>query len=137
MRITICRWAHFNGAHRLHNEHWSKEKNQEVFGKCNNPNYHGHNYELEVSLTGDIDPETGYVFDLAELKRIIKEEVEDRYDHKNLNLDCPEFAGKNPTAELICYEIWKMLSNRIDEQYDISVRLWETPRNSVFYPPIS
>ena len=137
MRATICRWAHFNAAHRLHNDNWSDEKNQEVFGKCNNPNYHGHNYELEVCVTGEIDPETGYLFDLAELKSIIKSEVEDRYDHKNLNLDCEEFKDQNPSAELICYEIYKILRKKIKEEYDIQLRLWETPRNSVYYPPLS
>lgn len=134
MRVTICRWAHFNAAHRLHNDHWSDEKNKEVFGKCNNPNYHGHNYEMEVYLTGENDPETGYLFDLAELKRIIKTHVEDRYDHKNLNLECPEFKDKNPSAELICFEIWKILRSQIDDKFEIRVRLWETPRNSVIYP---
>ena len=134
MRVSIFRWAHFNAAHRLHNEHWSEEKNQRIFGKCNNPNYHGHNYEMEVRLTGEIDPETGYLFDLAELKKIVQEEVENRYDHKNLNLECPEFKDKNPSAEMICYEIWKILRGKIDEKFDLGVRLWETPRNSVEYP---
>ena len=137
MRISIYRWAHFNAAHRLHNDHWSDEKNKEVFGKCNNPNFHGHNYEMEVCLTGEIDPETGYLFDLSELKNIIKREVEDRYDHRNLNVEFPEFKDQNPTAELICFEIWKILRNKIDEKYDLSLRLWETPRNSVEYPPRS
>ncbi|NNE26853.1 MAG: 6-carboxytetrahydropterin synthase [Saprospiraceae bacterium] len=137
MRATICRWAHFNAAHRLHNDNWSDEKNKAVFGKCNNPNYHGHNYELEVYLTGEIDPETGYLFDLGELKQIIVEEVEDRYDHKNLNLDCPEYKDINPSAENICIKIYELLRNRIDARYDIKVRLWETSRNSVIYPPES
>jgi 6-pyruvoyltetrahydropterin/6-carboxytetrahydropterin synthase len=137
MRVTICRWAHFNAAHRLHNDNWSLEKNTEVFGKCNNPNYHGHNYEMEVCLTGEIDPETGYLFDLADLKHIITTEIEDRYDHKNLNLDCPEFKNQNPTVELISYEIYQILRAKIDIKYDIQLRLWETPRNSVYYPPLS
>lgn len=135
MRISIYRWAHFNAAHRLHNDDWSDEKNREVFGKCNNPNYHGHNYEMEVRLTGEIDPETGYLFDLGELKQIIKDKIEDRYDHKNLNLDCPEFKDQNPSCELICIEIYKILRKNIDEKYDIGVKLWETPRNYVMYPP--
>lgn len=137
MRVSICRWAHFNAAHKLHNDFWSDEKNKEVFGKCNNPNYHGHNYELEVTLTGEIDPVTGYLFDLGELKQIIKEEIEDRYDHKNLNLDIPEFKDKNPTAEYIIIEIYNILRKRIDDKLDINLRLWETPRNSVIYPPLT
>lgn len=137
MRVSVCRWAHFNAAHRLHNDDWSDEKNREVFGKCNNPNYHGHNYELEVTLTGELDPVTGYLFDLGVLKQIIKDEVEERYDHKNLNLDCPEFKDRNPSAEYICIEIYNRLRKHIDEKYDIHLRLWETPRNSVMYPPIS
>lgn len=137
MRVSICRWAHFNAAHKLHNDHWSDEKNKEVFGKCSNPNYHGHNYELEVTLTGEIDPETGYLFDLGELKKIIENEVEERYDHKNLNLDCPEFKDKNPSTEYLCVEIYNILRSKIDQKYDISLRLWETPRNSVMYPPVS
>jgi len=136
MRISICRWAHFNAAHKLHNAEWSDEKNKQTYGKCNNPNYHGHNYELEVTLTGDIDPETGYIYDLKDLKDIIKENIEERYDHKNLNLDCPEFEGKNPTTEYICIEIYKILRGIIDEKLDINLRLWETPRNSVIYPPV-
>jgi len=113
------------------------QKNHDIFGKCANPNYHGHNYELEVTLTGEIDPVTGYVYDLGELKKIITQKVEDRYDHKNLNLDCPEFKDKQPTAENICVEIYNILRTNIGDHLDISVRLWETPRNSVIYPPIS
>jgi len=134
MRISIFRKGHFNAAHRLHNDHWSDEKNQTVFGKCNNPNYHGHNYELEVRLTGEIDPEIGYLFDLGVLKKIITNHVEDRYDHKNLNIELPEFKDKNPSAELICFEIWKILREQIDHKYDLGVKLWETPRNYVMYP---
>jgi len=106
----------------------------EMYGKCNNPNYHGHNYDLEVRLSGEIDPVTGYLYDLSDLATVIKTEVEDRYDHKNLNLDCPEFKDQNPTAELICYEIYKILRMHIDEKLDIGVKLWETPRNYVEYP---
>ena len=135
MRATMCRWAHFNAAHKLHVDEWSDEKNKKIFGKCNNPNFHGHNYELEVSLTGELDPVTGYLFDLGELKKIITAEVEERYDHKNLNLDCPEFKDKNPTAELIAVEIYNILRAKIDDKFEISLRLWETPRNSVIYPP--
>jgi len=134
MRISIYRRAHFNAAHRLHTPSWSDEKNREMYGKCNNPNYHGHNYDLEVRLSGEIDPVTGYLYDLSDLATVIKTEVEDRYDHKNLNLDCPEFKDQNPTAELICYEIYKILRKHIDEKLDIGVKLWETPRNYVEYP---
>jgi 6-pyruvoyltetrahydropterin/6-carboxytetrahydropterin synthase len=135
MRISIYRWGHFNAAHRLHNKNWSDKKNQDVFGKCNNPNYHGHNYEMEIRLTGEIDEATGYLFDLGALKNIITLYVEDRYDHKNLNLDCPEFKDRNPSCELICIEIYKILREHIDEKYDLGVKLWETPRNYVMYPP--
>ncbi len=134
MRVSIFRKAHFNAAHRLHNEHWSDEKNKQVFGKCNNPHYHGHNYELEVRLTGELNPETGYLYDLADLKQLIKVHIEDRYDHKNLNLECPEFENQNPSAELICFNIYKILREHIDEKFDIGVKLWETPRNYVMYP---
>ena len=134
MYISVYRKAHFNAAHRLHNKNWSEAQNKEIFGLCNNEYYHGHNYEMEVRLTGEIDPETGILFDLGELKQIIKEHIEDRYDHKNLNLECPEFKDKNPSAELICYEIYKILRGLIDEKIEIGVRLWETPRNSVQYP---
>ena len=134
MRVTISRRAHFNAAHRLHVDSWSDEKNAAVFGKCNNRNYHGHNYELEVFLTGEVDPETGYLFDLGELSDLIEEEVEERYDHKNLNLDCPEFKNLNPSAENICIKIYELLRNRIDPAYEIKVKLWETPRNAVIYP---
>ena len=134
MRISIYRRAHFNAAHRLHTPSWSDEKNKTVYGKCNNPNYHGHNYDLEVRLSGEIDPVTGYLYDLSDLATLIKEKIEDRYDHKNLNLDCPEFKEQNPTAELIAYEIWKILRSNIDDKFDIGVKLWETPRNYVEYP---
>lgn len=134
MRIAAFRRAHFNAAHRLHNPAWSDEKNKAVFGLCNNPNYHGHNYELEVKVIGEVDPETGYLIDLKLLKDIIKNEVEDRFDHKNLNLDTEEFRNLNPTAENICYVIWQKLRAKLDKRYDLSVRLWETPRNYVEYP---
>jgi 6-pyruvoyltetrahydropterin/6-carboxytetrahydropterin synthase len=134
MRISVFRRAHFNAAHRLHNPAWSAERNREVFGLCNNPNYHGHNYELEVKLSGEVDPATGYLIDLKDLKEVIEEQVEKRFDHKNLNLDTEEFRDLNPTAEHICFVIWKILREHLDEKYDIGVRLWETPRNYVEYP---
>lgn len=134
MRISAFRKAHFNAAHRLHNPQWSEEKNREVFGLCNNPNYHGHNYELEVKVSGEVDPETGYLIDLKYLKDIISEHVEKRFDHKNLNLDTEEFRTLNPTAENICYVIWTILRRHLDDRYDLAVRLHETPRNYVEYP---
>ena len=134
MRISAFRKAHFNAAHRLHNDAWSDEKNKEVFGLCNNPLYHGHNYDLEVKVTGEVDPDTGYLYDLKVLKEIIKEHVEKKLDHKNLNLEVPEFKELNPTAENICYVIYQILREHIEEEYDITVTLWETPRNYVQYP---
>ncbi len=134
MKVAVYRKAHFNAAHRLHNPAWSDARNQEVFGLCNNPNYHGHNYELEVRVAGEVDPETGYLIDLKVLKDLIYEEIEQRFDHKNLNLDTAEFKNLNPTAEHICYVIWNLLRARLDAQYELSVRLYETPRNYVDYP---
>ncbi|MCF8247676.1 MAG: 6-carboxytetrahydropterin synthase [Saprospiraceae bacterium] len=134
MRISAFRKAHFNAAHRLHNPNWSAEKNQQVFGLCNNANYHGHNYELEVKVTGEVDPETGYLIDLKVLKDLIFEEVEARFDHKNLNLDVEEFKQLNPTAEHICFVIWQRLRNRLNQKFELSIRLYETPRNYVEYP---
>ena len=131
MEITVSRKAHFNAAHRLHNKNWSDEKNQKIFGKCNYQNYHGHNYELIVSVTGEINPETGYVIDMGELKKIIKNEVEERLDHKNLNLDIPHFSNTIPSAENICIYIYDILKDNIDSQFKLSVRLYETPRNFV------
>lgn len=133
MSTTLYRKAHFNAAHRLFLPQWSDEKNAAVFGKCSNPHYHGHNYELEVGITGPIDPITGFVMDVAELKAIIKTEVEDAFDHKNLNLEVPEFAELIPTVENIAQVIWSKLRRRIDAQYDIIVKLYETPRNFVVY----
>ena len=133
MEITVSRKAHFNAAHRLHNKNWSDEKNQKVFGKCNYQNYHGHNYELIVSVTGKINPETGYVIDMGELKKIIKNEVEERLDHKNLNLDVPHFSNTIPSAENICIYIYDILRDNINSQFKLSVRLYETPRNFVEY----
>ena len=134
MKVAVFRKAHFNAAHRLHNPKWSDERNKEVFGLCNNANYHGHNYELEVQIIGDIDPETGYVYDLGKLSDIIKKDIEKRFDHKNLNLDCPEFKDLNPSAENIVVVIWQILRGQIEMTYDIKVRLYETPRNFVEYP---
>ena len=133
MEITVSRKSHFNAAHRLHNKNWSDEKNHKVFGKCNYQNYHGHNYELIVSVTGKINPETGYVMDMGELKKIIKNEIEERLDHKNLNLDIPHFSNNIPSAENICIYIYNILRENIDAQYKISIRLYETPRNFVEY----
>jgi 6-pyruvoyltetrahydropterin/6-carboxytetrahydropterin synthase len=134
MRIAAFRKAHFNAAHRLHNPQWSDEKNTAVFGLCNNPNYHGHNYEMEVKVVGEVDPETGYLIDLKILKDIIKEEVEDCFDHKNLNIEVEEFRELNPTAENICYVIWQKIRAKLEDRFELSVRLWETPRNFVEYP---
>jgi len=133
MSLTVFRKAHFNAAHRLYKEGWDDEKNFEVFGKCSNPHYHGHNYELEVGLTGEIDPETGFLMNLKTLSKIIKEEVEEPFDHKNLNEEVPEFKKLNPTVENIAVVIWNKLRKRIDEKFEISVKLYETPRNFVIY----
>lgn len=133
MNVTISRRAHFNAAHRLHRPDWSAEKNVAVFGKCNNPNFHGHNYEMVVSVTGKIDPETGYVVDVKILKDFIKSEVEDAFDHKNLNLDVPEFKDLNPTAENIVVVIYNKLKVVLDEHLELEVTLFETPRNFVSY----
>ncbi len=134
MKIAVFHKAHFNAAHRLHNPNWTDEKNKQVFGLCNNPSFHGHNYELEVKVAGKVDPETGYLIDLKILKDLIYEEVELRFDHKNLNIDTEEFKNLNPTAENICFVIWNLLRKRLDEKYELAVRLYETPRNFVEYP---
>lgn len=133
MKVTVNRRAHFNAAHRLHRKDWTSEKNAAVFGKCNNPNFHGHNYELVVGVTGEIDPETGYVIDIKILSDIILEEVETPFDHKNLNLDVAEFADLNPTAENIAVVIWNKIRKRVDSRLALEVTLFETPRNSVTY----
>jgi 6-pyruvoyltetrahydropterin/6-carboxytetrahydropterin synthase len=133
-KISVIRKEHFNAAHRLFNPEWSDEKNQEVFGKCNNPNYHGHNYDLLVKLTGFPDPKTGYVFDLKILSDIIKENILDKFDHKNLNLDIEYFKYLNPTAENIVVVIYDILRQKIDEKYDLKITLFETERNYVEYP---
>jgi len=133
MSLTVYRKAHFNAAHRLYRKDWSDEKNFEIFGKCSNPNYHGHNYELIVGVTGEVDPETGYLIDLKILKDMIREEVEEPFDHKNLNLEVPEFSDLNPTVEQIAIVIWNKLRTRLDKRFDLSVKLYETPRNFVEY----
>ena len=133
MEITVSRKAHFNAAHRLHNKNWSAEKNEQVFGKCNYSNYHGHNYELIVSVTGKVNPETGYVIDMGELKNLIKDEIEDRLDHKNLNLDIAYFSEIIPSAENISIFIYDILRKNINSEFKLSVRLYETPRNFVEY----
>ena len=133
MKVTVSRKAHFNAAHRLYRPDWSDEKNARVFGKCSNPNYHGHNYELIVSVKGNIDPETGFVIDMKVLKDIIKSEVEEAFDHKNLNLELAEFANLNPTAENIVVVIWTKIRAQIDSKHELEVTLYETPRNFVSY----
>jgi 6-pyruvoyltetrahydropterin/6-carboxytetrahydropterin synthase len=133
MKLTVHRKAHFNAAHRLYRKDWSFEQNDAVFGKCNNPSYHGHNYELIASVTGDIDPETGYVIDVKILKDIIKTEVEDALDHKNLNVDVPEFKELNPTAENIAVVIYNKIKAKLDPKFKLQITLYETPRNFVTY----
>ncbi len=133
MKVTVSRKAHFNAAHRLYRPDWSSEQNDAVFGKCNNPNFHGHNYDLIVSVTGEIDPVTGYVMDVKILKDFIKSEVEDAFDHKNLNLDVPEFKNLNPTAENIVVVIYNKLKAVLDQHLELEVTLYETPRNFVSY----
>jgi 6-pyruvoyltetrahydropterin/6-carboxytetrahydropterin synthase len=134
MKIAVSRKEHFNAAHRLFNPTWSDEQNDAVFGKCNNPNYHGHNYEIIVTLVGIPDPETGYVFDMKILSDLIKEHVLKHFDHKNLNLDTPYFKNLNPTEENIAVVIWRILRQHIDTRYDLKVKLYETERNFVEYP---
>lgn len=133
MIVTVGRREYFNAAHRLHRSDWSAEQNQAVFGLCANPNYHGHNYVLDVRLAGPVDPETGYVIDLKVLSGVIKREVLDRYDHRNLNLDCPEFQRLNPTAEHIAREIWQRLRAVLPVHLRLTVTLHETERNFVEY----
>ena len=133
MKVTVSRKAHFNAAHRLYNNSWSDARNTEVFGKCANPNFHGHNYELIVSVTGEIHPETGFVMDMKVLKQIIHDEIEEQFDHKNLNEEVEEFAALNPTAENISVIIWNKIRAQIDPNLELSVTLYETPRNFVTY----
>ena len=133
-KVSVFRKEHFNAAHRLHNPDWSEEKNDQVFGKCNNPHWHGHNYEVIVKLTGEVDPETGYVYDMKKLSDLLKEQVLNRFDHKNLNLDTEEFKNLNPTAENIAIVIYDLLRDKIEEEYDIKIILYETERNYVEDP---
>jgi 6-pyruvoyltetrahydropterin/6-carboxytetrahydropterin synthase len=133
-KIAVVRCEHFNAAHRLHNPDWSEEKNKDVFGKCNNPNYHGHNYELEVKVTGNVDPETGYVIDTKKLSDIIKEHVTEVFDHKNLNLDVTYFKNLIPSTENIAKITYEILRPLIDSNLELKIKLYETPRNYVEYP---
>lgn len=133
MKATVCRKSQFNAAHRIFNPAWDDKKNEEVFGLCALPNYHGHNYDLVVKLTGEIDPETGYVFDMKKLKEIIEEHIIDRYDHRNLNIDVPDFRHAIPSAENIAVAIWRILRDQISGEFDIRVVLYETERNFVEY----
>ncbi len=133
MKVTVCRKLHFNAAHRIYNPAWDDRKNEEIFGLCSLPNFHGHNYDLIVKLTGDVNPDTGYVFDMKLLKDIVEENVVDRYDHKNLNLDVDDFISTIPSAENIAISIWNILRKKIDPDYAIQVILYETERNFVEY----
>ncbi|MFY0650893.1 MAG: 6-carboxytetrahydropterin synthase [Cyclobacteriaceae bacterium] len=134
MRVSVSRKEHFNAAHRLFNPVWSDEKNDRVFGKCNNPNYHGHNYEVIVKVTGEVDKRTGYVYDMKVLSDLINEHVIDRFDHKNFNLDVKEFEKLNPTAENIVIVIYNILREQIDPKHELKIQLYETERNFVEYP---
>jgi 6-pyruvoyltetrahydropterin/6-carboxytetrahydropterin synthase len=133
-KVSVYRREHFNAAHRLHNKEWDEAKNEQVFGKCNNPSYHGHNYEVEVKVTGKPASDTGFVIDMKLLSEIINENVLEKFDHKNLNLDVKEFAELNPTAENIVIVIYNILRPRINKDLDLQVRLYETPRNYAEYP---
>lgn len=133
-KVAVYRKEHFNAAHRLNNPAWTAEENQRVFGLCNNPNYHGHNYDLIVKVVGEPNPETGYVLDMKELSSLIKEQVLDKFDHKNLNLDTKEFAQLNPSAENIAVVIYDLLRDKLDPALDLQIRLYETERNFVEYP---
>jgi 6-pyruvoyltetrahydropterin/6-carboxytetrahydropterin synthase len=134
MKVKVSRKEHFNAAHRLFNPEWSDEKNEKIFGKCSNPNYHGHNYEVIVTVIGEPHPETGYVFDMKVLSDLIKENVLRKFDHRNLNLDTEYFKELNPTAENIAVIIWRILRQKIDNKFDLKITLYETERNFVEYP---
>jgi 6-pyruvoyltetrahydropterin/6-carboxytetrahydropterin synthase len=133
MEISVSRKSHFNAAHRLHLAEWSDEKNKEVFGMCNNPHYHGHNYDLIVTVTGTLDEKTGFLIDTKILRDIIQEEIEERFDHKNLNLDVPEFKDLNPTAENIAIVIWRLINQKLERPLKLNIKLYETERNFVEY----
>jgi len=133
-KVAVFRREHFNAAHRLHNPAWSDKKNEEVFGKCNNPNFHGHNYELIIQVVGELNQETGFVIDMKELSFLVKEHVLDRFDHKNLNLDVEEFYQLNPSAENIAIVVYNILRPKIDAELALKIRLYETERNFVEYP---
>lgn len=133
-KVAVYRREHFNAAHRLYNSAWSDDRNTSVFGKCSLPNYHGHNYELEVKVVGEVDPATGFVMDMKKLSDLISEKVIERFDHRNLNLDTEEFRTLNPTAENIAIVIHDLLRPHLDEKLDLFIRLYETPRNFVDYP---
>ena len=133
-KTSVIRKEHFNSAHRLNNPNWTKEKNLSFYGKCNNPNFHGHNYDLEVTVTGYTDEESGYLIDMKVLSDTIKSEILDRYDHKNLNLDVGDFKVLNPTAENISKVIYNRLRNKLDSKFELKIKLYETERNIVVYP---
>ena len=133
MPLSVTRKAHFNAAHRLFNPDWDIEKNTEIFGLCSLPNYHGHNYEIDVTITGEINPDSGFVIDLKYLKNIIKETIEDKFDHKNLNLDTIEFKNLNPTAENIAIVIWNLLRPKLNSAHLLNITLYETERNFASY----
>ena len=133
MRVTVCRTAHFNAAHRIFNSEWDEKRNLEVFGKCSLPNYHGHNYNLTVKVTGEVNPDTGYVIDMKVLKEIIRKHILERFDHRNLNLDVVEFKDTSPTAENIAVVTWKILRKHIDLKFELRIILYETERNFVEY----
>ena len=133
-KVTVCRKEHFNAAHRLHNPEWTDAQNQEFFGKCNNPHYHGHNYELIVKVTGYPDPQSGYVYDMKKLKDIVQDRVISKFDHRNLNLDTEEFRSVNPTAENIALVVWNLIRPELEESLDLKIVLFETERNFVEYP---
>ena len=133
-KVAVFRREHFNAAHRLHNPQWSNKENEDTFGKCSLPNYHGHNYEMEIKVVGEPDPTTGFVMDMKKLSDLVQTTIIERFDHKNLNLDTEEFKTLNPTAENIAIVIFNLLRPKIDSAFDLYIRLYETPRNFVEYP---
>ena len=133
-KVAVIRKEHFNAAHRWHNPNWTDEKNVSFYGKCNNPNYHGHNYDLEVTVIGEVDQESGYLIDMKTLSDLIKEEVLNKFDHKNLNLDVLDFKELNPTAENIIKVIYNKLRKKLEDKFELKIKLYETERNIVVYP---